>query len=83
MARYEYGIERCGAIGVATGGLVGALIGLGIPEEEAHYYHGEFQAGRTLLTVRADGRRDEAAAILRRHGAYDINSAPSLAGQAR
>ena len=61
--------------GAAIGGLLGALTGAGIPEEEAHYYQGEFEAGRTLVTVTADGRYDEAVTILRRHGAYDIHTA--------
>jgi hypothetical protein len=58
--------------GAAVAGLVGALIGLGIPEEEAQYYEGEFKAGRTIVTVKTDGRGDEARSILRRNGAYDI-----------
>lgn len=61
--------------GAAIGSLIGALTGAGIPEEEAKYYHGEFEAGRTIVTVKADGRYDEAAAILRRHGAYDMQTA--------
>jgi len=60
----------------AAGGLIGALVGLGIPEEEAHYYQGEFEAGRTIVTVKADGRYDEAKAVLTRHGAYNRSSAP-------
>lgn len=63
--------------GAAIGGLLGALTGAGIPEEEARYYQGEFEAGRTLVTVTADGRYDEAVAILRRHGAYDMHTAAS------
>ena len=54
--------------GAAVGGLLGALIGLGIPEEEARYYETEFRSGRTLVTVRADGRFEEAARILRSNG---------------
>src|SRR5512135_1864053 len=65
--------------GAALGGLVGALAGAGIPEEEARYYQGEFEAGRTIVTVKADGRYDEAASILRRHGAYDMHTAPGVA----
>lgn len=61
--------------GAAIGGLVGALAGAGIPEEEARYYQGELEAGRTIVTVQADGRYDEAVAILRRHGAYDMRTA--------
>ncbi|HMB06470.1 MAG TPA: DUF2934 domain-containing protein, partial [Isosphaeraceae bacterium] len=61
--------------GAAIGGLLGALTGAGIPEEEARYYQGEFEVGRTLVIVTVDGRYDEAAAILHRHGAYDIHTA--------
>src|SRR5438270_9889635 len=60
--------------GAAAVSLVGALIGLGIPEEEARYYEGEVKAGRTLVTVKADGRYDEAIATLRRFGAYDVTN---------
>lgn len=63
--------------GAALGGLVGALVGAGIPEEEARYYQSELEAGRTLVTVKADGRYDEAASILRRYGAYDMHTAAS------
>ncbi|QDV35304.1 hypothetical protein [Tautonia plasticadhaerens] len=59
------------AAGSAAAGLAGALIGWGIPEEEARYYHDEFEAGRPIVVVTADGRPDEATAILVRHGAYD------------
>ncbi len=52
--------------GLAGGGLVGALVGLHIPEEHAHHYVKEFHSGRTLVTVRADERYDEALAILKR-----------------
>ncbi|MEX2118943.1 MAG: hypothetical protein WD847_04970 [Pirellulales bacterium] len=57
------------AAGAAAGGLIGALIGLGIPEEEARYYAGEFQAGRTIVTVQAADRFAEATNILKRSGA--------------
>lgn len=62
------------AVGAAAAGIAGALIGLGIPEEEANYYEGEVKAGRILVTVQANGRYDEAQEILRRYGAYDIHS---------
>lgn len=62
------------AAGAAAAGLAGALIGLGIPEEEAHYYENEFKSGRTIVTVKADGRYDEALAVLRRFGAYDMSN---------
>jgi len=64
------------ATGAPAGGLLGALIGMGIPEDEAQFYESEFHSGRILVTVQADGRWDEAAEILRHHGAYDVHSAP-------
>jgi hypothetical protein len=62
------------AAGAVAGGVVGALIGLGIPEEEAHYYQAEFEAGRTIVTVKAGPRYDEVVAILRSHGAFGKGS---------
>jgi hypothetical protein len=61
--------------GAAVGTLLGALIGLGIPEEEAQFYEKEVHAGRTIVTVKADGRFDEAWNILNRQGAYDMHTA--------
>lgn len=61
------------AAGAGVGGLVGVLVGAGIPEDEAHYYQGEFEAGRTIVTVEAGERSGDAMAILRRHGAFDMN----------
>jgi len=63
------------AAGAATAGVAGALIGLGIPEEEASYYEREFKAGRTLVTVNAGSRVPEAQAILVEKGGYDMRSA--------
>ncbi len=65
--------------GAVAAGIAVALIGLGIPEEEARYYEGEVKAGRTLVTVKADGRYDEAVAVLRRFGSYDMASRPAVA----
>jgi hypothetical protein len=61
-----------GAItGAVVGGVSGALVGLGIPEHEAKFYDDRFNEGRTLLTVRADDRYDDAADLLRSRGGYD------------
>jgi len=68
------------AAGAAAVGLTGALIGYGIPEEEAGYYHNEFEAGRTIVTVQADGRYDDAWSILQRHGAYDMSTRGAVTG---
>ena len=62
------------AAGAAAGGLLGALTGLGVSEEDAKFYEGEFKAGRTIVSVRAAARYDEAVRILRAEGAYDIES---------
>ena len=57
--------------GAAIAGLAGALIGWGIPEEDAEYYESEVKAGRFLVTVNANDREDEARSILRGLGGYD------------
>lgn len=44
--------------------------GLGLPREKAEIYAREFSAGRTLLTIHAGERYDEAANILQRYGGY-------------
>jgi len=63
------GILASAATGAAVAGIAGALIGLGVSEEEAHHYEKEVHAGRILITVKADGRYDEAFNILRDCGA--------------
>jgi hypothetical protein len=70
------------AAGAGVGGLVGALAGAGVPEDEAHYYQGEFESGRTIVTVRTDGRAADAMAVMRQHGAYDMSSRPDISGAA-
>ena len=54
------------------GGIVGALVGMGIPEPEAQAYQREVEAGRHLVTVKANGRYSEAVAILAANGARDV-----------
>src|SRR5919199_6903945 len=71
------GIATGAVAGAAAGGLLGALVGsFGVPEEEARYYDEEFRAGRTIVTVKANGRYDEAQSIVRRYGAYDVETRP-------
>jgi len=57
--------------GAAIVGLTGALIGWGIPEEDAEYYENEVKAGRYLVTVEAGDREAEARSILRGQGGFD------------
>lgn len=56
--------------GAAAAGLAGALIGWGIPDEDAKYYEGEVQAGRYLVTVES-GDRTDSSVVYARHGGYD------------
>ncbi|MCX6023210.1 MAG: hypothetical protein NTZ05_16090 [Chloroflexi bacterium] len=62
------------AIGAAAGGITGALVDLGVDEDDARFYDEEFRAGHTVVTVRSDGRDEEAAAILYAHYAYDVDT---------
>ncbi len=62
------------AVGATAGGVVGALTSMGVPEEEAKFYQGEFSQGRAIVTVKAGARYMEARDVLMRHGAYDVNS---------
>jgi len=62
------------AAGAAAAGIAGALVGLGIPEDEAKHYESEFNAGRTIITVKGSGRAAEAKKILQQFGAHDIQS---------
>jgi uncharacterized protein (TIGR02271 family) len=57
--------------GAAAGGIAGALIGWGVPEEDAAYYEGEVKAGRYLVTVEAGDRAADAQLALHRHGGFD------------
>ncbi len=61
------------ATGAVAGGILGSLVGLGIPVEEARYYEQQFEAGRIIMTARANGRHDEATRILRSCGSYDVH----------
>jgi hypothetical protein len=54
-------------IGAAAGGILGALVGMGIPEHEAHYFEEGVRSGSTLVTVTAPGRASEAVKILEHH----------------
>jgi hypothetical protein len=59
------------AAGAAVAGLAGALVGLGIPKDEAEYYQREFESGRVVVTVAAEGRELEARRIIEQNGGYD------------
>jgi uncharacterized membrane protein len=57
-------------IGAASGGLVGALVGAGIPEDEATEYATRLEQGHILISVSTtDDQADAAREILRSEGA--------------
>jgi len=60
-------------VGVVAGGLIGGLTDLGVNEDDAHYYAEAVRRGAALVIVKADAARaDEAAAIMKKHDAVDI-----------
>jgi uncharacterized membrane protein len=65
------------AIGTAAGGVIGALVGLGIPEFEAKRYDAKIREGNILISVHTeDGKqRDVAKDVFKRNNADDISSA--------
>lgn len=65
------------AVGAATVGLGGALVGLGIADEDVEYYETEFRAGKIIVTVRAGDRADTARAILERYRWVEQGAPPT------
>jgi uncharacterized protein (TIGR02271 family) len=61
-------------IGATAGGLISGLTRLGVPEEDANYYAEGVRRGGTLISVdAADDRAESAVAIMKRHGAVEID----------
>ncbi len=54
--------------------IVERLVSMGVPEEEARYYQGELKLGRSIVTVEAGDRREDALEILRSNGGYDATT---------
>jgi len=69
-------LAGAGGAGV-VGGIVGALVGMGMPEYEAKRYEGLIRNGGILLSVHCDNSDwvKRAKSILERSGARDIASA--------
>jgi len=68
-------LAGAGALGT-FGGIVGALVGMGIPEYEAKRYEGRVKHGGILLSVHCDDSHwiQRAEEILKMTGAEDISS---------
>ena len=47
---------------------------IGMPEQDAHNYQSELDAGRSIVLIKAVGSPEQALSILRQSGAYDIAS---------
>lgn len=58
------------AAGTPSDDVVG-LMSMGVPEEDARYYHREFEAGRNIVAVVGQRRMQEATAILAHHAGDD------------
>ena len=74
-------LAGAGAIGV-VGGMIGVLVGIGIPEYEARRYEGRIREGGVLLSVHCDNRDwvKRAKEVLTQAGGQDIGSAGEKSG---
>ena len=65
------------ALGATAGGIVGGLIGLGIPEIEAKRYEEKLKKGNYLISVHVDtgDQEDRAKSIFKDNKAEDITTA--------
>jgi hypothetical protein len=64
------------AVGTATGGIIGALVGMGIPEFEAKRYDAKVREGSILISVHTESgnQRDAAREIFRANNADGIST---------
>jgi hypothetical protein len=60
------------ALGAAGGTFLGPFVAMDIAEKDAHQYSQAVDQGRTLVIVRQIGRCDEARAILRAQGGFEL-----------
>lgn len=59
--------------GAVTGGVAGGLLDFGIPAERSRYYENEVKSGKILAVVHtSDNKTNDAASVLRRYGAGDV-----------
>ncbi len=68
------------AAGAGTGGLLGALVGAGVPDEDQNAWADAVGGGRILVSVADPGHARAAAAILRESGAAALLGARPGAG---
>ena len=66
-------------VGAATGGLVGGLVGAGIPEHEAEHYATGLERGHIIVTVQAtDAQAPTARRILDEEGSTRTSGAGAI-----
>jgi uncharacterized protein (TIGR02271 family) len=65
-----------------TGTFSNDLVDLGLPQDEAHYYEHQYQAGRVIIAVRGNGREQEVTQIfqLNRAQTYETQATAAQAG---
>jgi len=61
--------------GAVTGGIAGGLVDWGIPEHRGKHFEQKVKEGKILTVIKTqDARSDDAADILKRNGAEDVES---------
>jgi len=59
--------------GAVTGGVAGALVDYGIPQDRSDFYETKIKEGNTVMILKAnEDKTDTVATILRNHGAKDV-----------
>ena len=66
------------AIGAVSGGFLSAFTNIGVPEKRVYHYRREFEAGHIIVTVKPNGREQEVVDLLRRNGAHDVQTHPTV-----
>src|SRR2546421_5491355 len=59
--------------GQETGSVYNDLVSMGVAQDDASYFQQEYKAGRSIVTVLAGERMQEATALLARYGGYAAN----------
>jgi uncharacterized protein (TIGR02271 family) len=59
--------------GQETGSVYNDLTSMGVAQDDASYFQQEYEAGRSIVTVLAGERMQEATALLARYGGYAAN----------
>ena len=65
----------------AKGGMVGALIGMGVPEDDAGHYQFEYNSARIIVVVQAGDNQQKVLHILQSSWPLEIHSHVGQAGQ--